>query len=233
VLVIDIGGTNVKFLASGHKLRRHFPSGPKLTPQRLVAEVKRLTRDWKYDVISIGYPGLVRDEHIIEEPRNLGPGWVGFDFERAFRRPVRLINDAAMQALGSYRGGLMLFLGLGTGLGSAFIANGVIISLGLGGLAYKQGTYEGYVGLRGFKRLGKKKWQKHVIDIVERFVSAVHADEAVIGGGQAKKLTKLPAGCRVGDNAYAFVGGFRLWAIPPYSPDLSSKGQPRLHQRTI
>jgi hypothetical protein len=145
------------------------------------------------------------------KPKNLGPGWVGFDFRKAFGRPVRLINDAAMQALGSYRGGLMLFLGLGTGLGSALIAEGVVIPLELAHLSYKHATYEDYVGLRGMKRLGKKKWRKYVVDVARRFVAALQPDDVVLGGGGAKHLKQLPKGCRLGDNANAFLGGFRLW----------------------
>jgi polyphosphate glucokinase len=211
VLVIDIGGTNVKFLATGEKVRRRFSSGRTLTPERFVAEVKRRTADWKYDVVSLGYPGRVRAGRIVSEPVNLGTGWVGFDFKAAFRRPVKLMNDAAMQALGSYRGGLMLFIGLGTGLGSALDANGVMIPMELGRLAYGRSTYDDYLGLRGMKRLGKKKWKRHVVNIVQRFTAAVNPDDVVLGGGQVKELGRLPKGCRAGDNAHAFTGGFRLW----------------------
>ena len=211
VLVIDIGGTNVKFLATGRKVARRFPSGPSLTPQRLVDEVKRHTADWKYDVVSIGYPGLVQQGRVVSEPRNLGVGWVEFDFQAAFRRPVKLINDAAMQALGSYRGGLMFFLGLGTGLGSALIADGVVVPMELGHLRYKQGTYEDYMGLRGLRLLGTATWRKHVAEVVGWLVTAIHPEEVVLGGGHAKQLGKLPEGCRAGDNAYAFLGGMRLW----------------------
>jgi len=211
VLVIDIGGTNVKFVATGHDIARRFPSGPKLTPLRFVREIKRLTADWAYDRVSIGYPGVVRDNRVASDPNNLGRGWVGFDFEKAFSRPVKVVNDAAMQALGSYGRGLMLFVGLGTGLGSALIADGVMIPMELGHLAYKQGTYEGYIGQHGVKRLGKKRWRRHVIDVVKRFMTAVHPDDVVLGGGRAKKVGKLPKGCRLGDNARAFTGGLRLW----------------------
>jgi polyphosphate glucokinase len=211
VLVVDIGGTNVKFLATGHGTSRKFASGPKMTPEEMVAQVKRLTADWKYDAVSIGYPGLVRDGQVVSEPKNLGPGWVSFDFRAAFRRPVKLINDAAMQALGSYHGGLMLFLGLGTGVGSALVADGVIVPMELGHLPYKQGTYEDYLGLRGLKWLGKQRWRKHVGEIVKRLIAAIHPDDVVLGGGHAKELGLLSRTCRMGSNANAFAGGLRLW----------------------
>jgi polyphosphate glucokinase len=211
VLVIDIGGTNVKFLATGHTSARRFASNPKLTPKKMVAEVKRHTADWKYDVISIGYPGVVRHGRVVLEPKNLGRGWVGFDFKAAFGRPVRLMNDAAMQALGSYRGGLMLFVGLGTGVGSALIANGAVIPMELGHLSYKQRTCEDYVGLRGLKWLGKARWRKHVAIIVKRLIAAIHPDDVVLGGGHANELGRASEICRTGSNANAFVGGVRLW----------------------
>jgi len=211
VLVIDVGGTHVKFIATGHKTPRKFPSGPTMAPPRMVAEVKRLTADWKYDVISIGYPGVVKKNRVVKKPRNLGSGWIGFDFRAAFGRPVKLINDAAMQALGSYRGGLMLFLGLGTGLGSALIADGVVIPLELAHLSYKHATYEDYVGFCGMKRLGKKKWRKYVVDVTTRFVAALEPDDVVLGGGGVKHLKRLPKRCRRGENSNAFLGGFRLW----------------------
>jgi polyphosphate glucokinase len=211
VLVIDVGGTNVKFLVTGHKYARRFASGPKLTPQRMVDKVKEHAADWKYDVITIGYPGIVRRGRVASEPRNLGPGWAEFDFEAAFKRPVKLINDAAMQALGSYRGGLMFFVGLGTGLGSALIADGVVVPMELGHLSYRRGTYEGYMGLRAFKLLGKPKWRRHVAQATRRLMAAIHPDEVVVGGGLAIELGKLPEGCRAGDNAHAFLGGTRLW----------------------
>jgi polyphosphate glucokinase len=211
VLVIDIGGTNVKFVATGQKIACRFPSGPELTPRRMVAGIKRQTAKWKYDVVSIGYPGVVKNNRVVRRPKNLGPGWVGFDFRAAFGCPVKVMNDAAMQALGSYRGGLMLFLGLGTGLGSALIAGGVVIPLELAHLSYRHGTYEDYVGLRAMKRLGRKKWRAHVADVAKRFIAALQPDDVVLGGGGAKHLRKLPKGCRLGDNAHAFGGGFRLW----------------------
>jgi polyphosphate glucokinase len=211
VLVIDIGGTNVKMLATGQTAARRFPSGPKLTPRQMVARVKHLASDWKYDVVSIGYPGLVQRGRVALEPWNLGPGWVGFNFKAAFGCPVKLINDAALQALGSYRGGLMLFLGLGTGLGSALVTSGGVVPLELGHLSYKQGSYEDYVGLRGLRRLGKLSWRKHVAYVVNRMIAVLHPDDVVLGGGHAKLLGKLPKRCRLGDNAHAFRGGFRLW----------------------
>lgn len=211
VLAVDIGGTNVKILATDQKNRRRFPSGTDLTPRKMVATVKRLAKDWKYDVISIGYPGLIRDGRPAAEPHNLAKGWVEFDFEAAFGCPVKMINDAAMQALGSYRGGTMLFLGLGTGLGSAMVVEGTVVPMELGHLAIGKKTFEEDLGVRGLKRLGRKKWQKRVEEVTERFVSALHLDDVVLGGGHAKKLTRVPAGCRVGDNAWAFLGGFRLW----------------------
>lgn len=211
VLVIDIGGTNIKFLATGQTETRRFPSGRTITPKDMVAKVKELTSDWEYDVVAIGYPGLVLHGRIAREPNNLAPGWVGFDFEAAFGRPVKLINDAAMQALGSYQDGTMLFLGLGTGLGAAMVVQGVVVPMELGHLSYKKGNFETYLGKGGLARLGKKKWQKHVEASVTRFISALELDDVVIGGGNAKKLKQLPTGCRLGSNANAFTGGFRLW----------------------
>lgn len=217
ILVIDIGGTNVKVLATGQKERRRFPSGPTITPRRMAAGVKRLTGDWQYDVVSIGYPGRVDHNRPVAEPHNLGRGWTRFDFRAAFHRPVRVLNDAAMQALGSYRKGTMLFLGLGTGLGSALVVQGSIVPMELAHLPYKRGTYEDYLGARGLKRLGRKKWQRHVENCVLRLISAFQLDDLVIGGGNARKLIRLPKGCRAGDNTNAFRGGFRLWekSAPP------------------
>jgi polyphosphate glucokinase len=211
VLAIDIGGTHVKILATGRQERREFESGSKLTPVSMLANVKRLAKDWKYDVVSIGYPGLVRANRPIVEPRNLAKGWVGFNFEAAFKRPVRIINDAAMQALGSYRGGTMLFLGLGTGLGSAMVVEGIVVPFELGQLSHKKGTLEDYLGLRGLQRLGKKKWREEVAYSIGNLVLALQVDDVVLGGGNVKKLKTLPEGCRGGDNVDAFLGGFRLW----------------------
>ncbi len=212
VLAIDIGGTHVKVLASGATEKREFASGPTLTPRRMVTAVKRLARGWPYDVVAMGYPGPVLHNRPLLEPHNLGPGWVGFDYRRAFGKPVRILNDAAMQALGSYRGGRMLFLGLGTGLGSAMIVDGVVEPLELAHLPYKKGrTFEDYVGRRGLDRLGKSKWRRHVTDVVRRLRAAMEADYVVIGGGNAKLLKTLPGGAVLGDNANAFRGGFRVW----------------------
>jgi polyphosphate glucokinase len=214
VLAVDVGGTNVKVLATGQTEPRRFPSGPKMTAKKMVSGVKEITRDWKYDVVAIGYPGPVLGGRPAVEPHNLGRGWVGFNFRAAFRRPVKIINDAAMQALGGYRSGTLLFLGLGTGLGSALVVAGNVVPMELGHLSYKNGTYEDYVGVRGLKRLGKKKWARHVEFGVARLIDALHPDDVVLGGGNAKKLKKLPAGCRKGENANAFLGGFRLWDEP-------------------
>src|SRR5579885_747931 len=212
VLVIDVGGTHVKVLATGARTPRKIPSGPRMTAKRMVAAVEEATADWRYDVVSIGYPGPVLHGRPVAEPPNLGRGWVGFDFARALGRPVRLVNDAAMAALGSYRGGRMLFLGLGTGLGTAMIVDGVLEPMELAHLPYRKGrTYEEWIGRRGLKRLGKRKWRRAVADVVERLKAALEVEDLVIGGGNAKKLGKPPAGARLVDNAKAFVGGFRLW----------------------
>jgi polyphosphate glucokinase len=215
VLVIDVGGNNVKMLASGHKEPLKFPSGRSLTPEKMVAGVKKLAANWQYDVISLGVPGPVLLGHLIANPPNLGPGWVGFDFSAAFGAPVKLVNDAALQALGSYRGGYMLFLGLGTGLGTALVEDGVAESRELSHFPYRSGTLEDYVGARGMKRLGKKKWRKEVDRVVTELVRRIHFDDVVLGGGQVKKLKNLPQGCREGSNANAFIGGFRLWEESP------------------
>jgi polyphosphate glucokinase len=214
VLVVDIGGNNVKVLATGQNGPRRFPSGPKLKPKQMVAEVKRMASDWKYDVVSIGYPGLVMEDRPVAEPNNLGRGWVGFDFKSAFGCPVKVINDAAMQALGSYKAGLMLFVGLGTGIGSALVNKGIVVPLELGHLPYKKGTYEDYIGRRGLNRLGKRKWGRHVAFCVARLISAIHPDDVVLGGGNVKKLAKMAPNCRAGANTNAFLGGFRLWNEP-------------------
>ncbi len=212
ILVIDIGGTNVKILATGHEEVRKLPSGPGLTPQMMVDGVKELSKDWEYENISIGYPGPVVGGMPLLEPKNLHSGWVGFDFQIAFGKPVKIINDAALQALGSYEGGRMLFLGLGTGLGSAMIVDKTIIPLELAHLPYKKKrTFEDYVGLRGLDRMGKEKWTKAVTDVCKRLKAALVADYVVLGGGNAKKLAAPPEGCRMGDNKNAFTGGYRLW----------------------
>lgn len=212
VLVVDVGGTSIKLLATGQKELRKFPSGPKMTAETMVRVAKKTAKDWDYDVVSIGYPGPVVHGRPLREPHNLAPGWVNFDFQQAFGRPVRIVNDAAMQALGSYQGGRMLFLGLGTGLGSAMIVDGSLEPMELAHLPYKNGkTYEDYVGLRGLERLGRKKWQQHVCKVVRQLRDALVAEEVVLGGGNVKKLEQLPPGTRLGTNANAFVGGFRIW----------------------
>ncbi len=213
ILVIDIGGTHVKLLATGRKQKIEFPSGPKMTPAKMVAAVRATTAAWKYDVVSIGYPGAVIQGRPLLEPHHLGSGWVGFNFKKAFGKPVKIVNDAAMQALGSYQGGRMLFLGLGTGLGSALIMDNILEPMELAHLPYKKGrSYEDYVGLAGLKRLGKKKWLHHVWKIVQQLKSAMQADSVVLGGGNAKLLRKLPPGMRLGENSNAFKGGYRLWS---------------------
>jgi polyphosphate glucokinase len=211
VLTIDVGGTHVKILATGQSKSREFVSGPTMTPQEMVAKVKQLAADWKYEAVSIGFPGPVLHDRPVAEPHNLGTGWVGFDYQAAFGCPVKMVNDAAMQALGSYKGGKMLFLGLGTGLGTAMIVEGIVEPMELAHLPYKKGTYEDYVGIRGLKRHGKKKWHKHVADVVARLIEALEPEDVVLGGGNVKKLKELPPRCREGDNGNAFLGGFRLW----------------------
>jgi polyphosphate glucokinase len=212
VLAVDVGGTHVKVLATGQSERREIPSGPKMTASEMVRQVKRLVGDWQYDLVSIGYPGPVLHGHPVGEPFNLGGGWTGFDFRKAFGCPVKLINDAAMQALGSYEGGRMLFLGLGTGLGSAMIVDGILEPMELAHLPYKKGkTYEEWLGERALKRLGKKKWRRRVAEIVEALRAALEVEYVVLGGGNARHLKELPPNTRLGDNNNAFLGGFRLW----------------------
>jgi polyphosphate glucokinase len=212
VLVVDVGGTHVKILATGHRTPIKLASGPTMTPARMVAAVKKAAAGWTYSAVSIGYPGAVLHGRPVAEPHNLGHGWVGFNFKKAFGRPVRVINDAAMQALGSYRGGRMLFLGLGTGLGTALIVDGMLEPMELAHLPYKKGrTYEEYVGLAGLKRLGRKKWRRHVAEVVHLLASALEANDVVLGGGNVKLLRTLPPGTRRGANSNAFVGGFRMW----------------------
>ncbi len=212
ILVIDVGGTNVKLKVQGTDEVRKVPSGPELTPAEMVGLVREAAADWDYDAVSIGYPGPVIKGRIKVEPVNLGPGWVDFDFTKALGKPVRIINDAAMQALGSYEGGRMLFLGLGTGLGSTLVLDGVLAPMELGHLPYKKGrTFEEYVGQAGLKRLGRRKWQTAVFDVVDRLKKALLPDYVVLGGGNVKKLDTLPPDCRPGDNSHAFRGGERLW----------------------
>jgi len=212
VLTVDVGGTHVKLLASNEREPRAIDSGRSMTPARMVHDVTRLTADWTYEAISIGYPGLVVHGRIAAEPANLGRGWVAFDFAAAFACPVRIVNDAAMQALGSYRGGRMLFLGIGTGLGAAMIVDGELQPMELAHLPYRKGrTYEQYVGKAGRRRLGKRRWRKHVWAVVELLRTALEPDDVVLGGGNAKRLGPPPPGVRLGDNANAFIGGARLW----------------------
>jgi polyphosphate glucokinase len=212
ILAIDVGGTHVKVLATGHRKPLEIPSGPKMTAKQMVRKVRQGTTGWSFSRVSIGYPGPVLHGKPVSEPINLGGGWVGFDFAKAFGHPVRVMNDAAMQALGSYKGGRMLFLGLGTGLGSALIVDGVLEPMELAHLPYKTGqTYEDRVGKAALKRFGKKKWRSNVADVITRLQTALEADDVVIGGGNAKLLRTLPKGVRLGSNANAFVGGYRLW----------------------
>jgi len=213
VLAVDVGGSHVKALVSGDALEpRRFESGSALTPQKLVRGIARLTGDWSYDAVSIGIPAVVRDSRVVSEPVNLGKGWVGFDLEAAFGKPTKVVNDAAMQALGSYDGGKMLFLGLGTGLGSAMVVDGIVEPMELGHLPFRKATFEDYVGERGRKRLGKKDWQKAVAEAIEALTAALEPEYVVLGGGNAKKLEQLPANARLGRNDNAFKGAFRLWS---------------------
>ena len=212
VLVIDIGGTTIKVLATGHRKPLKIPSGPRMTPKRMVRLVRGAVGEWDYSAVSIGFPGPVKNGRVIKEPKNLGRGWVRFDFSKAFGCPVKVINDAAMQALGSYKGGRMLFLGLGTGLGSTLIVEGVSVPMELAHLPFKNGrTYEEYLGKAALARFGKKKWRRHVAEVTKRLSAAFEADDVVLGGGNVKQLRRLPPGVRPGSNRHAFLGGYRLW----------------------
>jgi polyphosphate glucokinase len=225
VLVIDVGGTHVKVMVAGQDEERRLSSGSKMTAVEMARDVKRLTRNWHYDCVSIGYPGLVIHGHPVHEPHNLGAGWVGFNFGKALGCPVKVINDAAMQALGSYEGGRMLFLGLGAGLGAAMVVDGILAPMELAHLPYKHGkTLEDYVGVRGLKRLGKKKWRRHVADVVERLKQALEPEYVVLGGGNARHIKDLPPDIRMGDNGNAFVGGSRLWDEQPSRSLAARKG---------
>jgi polyphosphate glucokinase len=216
ILVIDVGGTHIKLRLQGRDEVRKSPSGPNFTPQATIDKVRDATEDWSFDRVTIGYPGPVVDGAIHQEPINLGQGWVGFDFASALSCPVKIINDAAMQALGSYEGGRMLFLGLGTGLGTALVFNHFLVPMELGHLPYKKGkTFEDYVGHAGMKRLGHRKWQDAVFDVVNRLRNAFLADYLVLGGGNVKKMEELPPFCRIGDNRNAFLGGLRMWEQRP------------------
>jgi polyphosphate glucokinase len=211
ILSVDVGGTHVKFrMNTGDEVRK-FASGGELTPGQLCTQLLAMTADWVYDVVSLGYPGPVLHGKPLMEPHNLAPGWVGFDFAGGLGRPVKLINDAAMQALGAYQGGKLLFLGLGTGLGSAMIVGGIVEPMELAHLPYRKHTYEDYVGLRGLEKHGKKKWRAEVVEVVNLLRGALEPDDIVLGGGNAELMRELPAGVRLGDNANAFPGGFRLW----------------------
>ncbi|MCX7389556.1 MAG: ROK family protein [Planctomycetales bacterium] len=228
ILVVDVGGTHVKLKATtGNDERREFSSGRRLTAQKAVAGIQQLAGDWKYDAVTIGVPAPVINGRILHEPHNLGSGWVRFDFHAAFGCPVKIINDAAMQALGSYHGDSMLFLGLGTGLGSTMIVDGVIVPMELAHLPYKKKTFEDYVGLAGLERLGKKKWRLAVFDVVKRLREALEPDYVALGGGNASLLKKLPEGVEICPNQNAFVGGFRLWDDPKLPTN--AKASPRLH----
>ena len=212
ILVLDVGGTHVKFRRGAHGADQEFESGPSLTPPRMVRRLRKLLDGERYDAVSIGYPGLVYHGRIAAEPHNLGKGWVGFDFDAAFERPVRLINDAAMQAIGSYRGGRMLFVGLGTGLGVTLIIDGVVEPTEVGHMPYKRGhTFEEYAGERGRARLGNHRWRKAVRDVIRDLTAAFEPDYIVLGGGNAGRLKRLPHGVRMGSNLHAFAGGLRLW----------------------
>jgi polyphosphate glucokinase len=214
ILVIDIGGTHVKLRVDSRGTIGEFASGPKMTPARMLRQIRKLTRELRYDAVAIGYPGVVVRGRIVANPHNLGQGWVGFDFARAFGKPVRVINDAAMQAIGSYQGGRMLFLGLGTGLGAALVIDGVVEPTEIGHMPYKHGrTFEEYVGERGRKRLGNRKWRKAVGEVVTDLKAAFQADYVVLGGGNAVRLKTLPRDARLGDNRNAFLGGVRLWRM--------------------
>ena len=211
VLAVDVGGSHVKALASNQKERRRFVSGPTLTPEEMVAGTLKAVEGWRWSAVTVGIPTPVRGGKVVAEPVNLGDGWVGFDYEAAFGKPTKVVNDAVMQAVGSYQGGRMLFLGLGTGLGSAMIVDGVIEPLELGHLPFRKKTFEDYVGEQGLKKHGKKKWKQAVFETVAHLSAAMEPDEVDLGGGGAKELDELPEGCRRGDNENAFLGGFRLW----------------------
>ena len=236
ILVIDVGGTNIKVKCSTSDESRKSPSGPDMSGPKMVEIVKHMTQDWQYDVISMGFPGAVLHGKIAREPVNMGSGWTHFDYSAAFGKPVRIINDAAMQALGSYEGGSMLFLGLGTGLGTAMVKDGIVEPLELGHMPYRKGhSTEDYLGLRGIQRLGKPRWRKMVLRVVQELYDALEPDYIVLGGGNAKLLDTVPPYCRIGANSNAFLGGFRLWmdaeeranvAAPaaPAAPPLPAEG---------
>ena len=226
ILAVDVGGTHVKFRVNTGEEIRKFASGPTLTPDQLCTQLRALTADWTYQVVSLGYPGPVLHGKPLLEPHNLAPGWVGFDFAGALGCPVKLINDAAMQALGTYRGGKLLFLGLGTGLGSAMVVEGLVEPMELAHLPYRKHTYEDYVGLRGLEKHGKKKWRALVAEVVELLRAALEPDDIVLGGGNAELMHELPPGVRLGDNSNAFPGGFRLWDDEVNARPIAASGTP-------
>jgi polyphosphate glucokinase len=211
VLAVDVGGSHVKVLASGEDEPRRADSGPMLTAEQMVETATKLADGWTYDVVSVGIPAPVRGGQVVRDPVNLGRGWVGFDFEAAFGKPTKVVNDAAMQALGSYEGGKMLFLGLGTGLGSTMVVDGVLVPMELGHLPYRKATFEDYVGEAGLERRGKKRWRRDVAEVVAILDAALEPDSIVLGGGNAADLAEIPPKARLGDNRNAFAGGFRLW----------------------
>jgi predicted NBD/HSP70 family sugar kinase len=233
ILVLDVGGTNVKVLLTGQRTPLRIPSGTGLSARRMVAAVQQATQGWKYDAVTIGIPAPVIRGRILKEPANLGSGWMRFDFEKAFRKPVRIINDAAMQALGSYVGGTMLFLGLGTGLGSALIVDGALAPMEIAHMPFRKGTYEDYVGLRGYKKHGKRKWRKYVFEVAAILKAGLVADYVVFGGGQTKLLKRVPDACRLGSNDKAFTGGQRLWEQAPKPAKRASRPLPRRRRPII
>ena len=227
ILTVDVGGQHVKVLSNGQTEPRKVDSGTAMSATAMIGAVKAMTADWAYEVVSLGYPGPVVHNAPVKEPANLGGGWVGFDYAAAFGRPTRIVNDAAMQALGSYSGGRMLFLGLGTGLGSAMIVDGRVEPMELAHLPYKKKrTYEDYVGLRGLKRLGKKKWRRAVNSVIGELSAALFPDYVILGGGNAPLMTDLPPNVRLGNNANAFIGGFRLWDPAPAGEPGQDNGTP-------
>ena len=232
VLVIDVGGSHVKIMATGHRVERRMDSGPTLTAEQMVAGVRTLARGWKYDAVAIGYPGPVARNKPVAEPHNLGPGWVDFDYAAAFACPVRMVNDAAMQALGGYQGGKMLFLGFGTGLGTTLIVDGTLVPMELAHLPYRRATFEDYVGEEALLRDGKRKWRKSVEDVVARLAAALTPEDIVLGGGNARNIKVLPPLARIGANTNAFPGGFRLWADTVLRKPAARRSPPSASART-
>lgn len=238
VLVIDIGGSHVKIMVTGSREQRRMDSGPTLTGAQMVRGVKALARGWKYDRVAMGYPGVVERDRIMTEPHNLGRGWTTYDFAKGFGCPVRIINDAAMQALGGYQGGKLLFLGFGTGLGTAMIADGVVVPMEVAHLPYRKKTFEDYVGERALLRVGINRWRRRVDDVIRRLVAALQPEDVVLGGGNARQIIELPPRCRIGANSNAFPGGFRMWgqkgpvmpvvqrAASPSKSGKAAKGKP-------